>query len=139
MKTFALAILVATTFASGTAFGQRPARPSRGDVRSFSGQREMNRLIYGDPSNPRQPATPEEEAAAAKQAAALAAKNHVEDVRQKAREGYAAWSGKIARADKITQTNAKRQAVKIARAEKIVGDDAATYVAEFAGQAPVAK
>ena len=136
MKALSFAILVAATFASGTSFGQYP---SRIDARSFRGQREMNRLIYGDARNPRQPATPEEAAIAATEAANLAAKNHAEDVRQKAREGYAAWAEKIARADKITKANAKRQAVKIAKAEKITGEDADTFVAEFARQAPVAK
>ena len=136
MKTLTFAILVAATFASGTAFGQSVKAL---DARSFRGQREMNRLVYGDARNPRQPATPEEAAIAATEAAALAAKNHVEAVRQKAREGYAAWAEKIARADKITRSNAKRQATKIAKAEKITGDDADTYVAEFALQAPVTK
>ena len=124
MKTFALAILVATTLASGTSFGQSVKAL---DARSFRGQREINRLM----SNSR-PLTPEE-------AAAVTAKNHIEEVQKQARDAYEAWSGKIARADKITKANAKRQAVKIAKAEKITGDDADTFVNEFAGQAPVAK
>ena len=129
MKAFVFAIVTAATLASGSVFGQSVKAL---DVRSSRGQREMNRLMYGDVNNPRQPET-------AEQAAAAAAQGHINAVKKSARDEYAAWAGKVARADKITQSNAKRQAVKIAKVEKITGDDADTFVAEFARQAPVAK
>lgn len=131
MKTFIFAIVTVSTLAAGTAFGQSLRAY---DVRSFEGQRELNRLMYGHPTAS-QPRTPEEAAALD----AAVARNHIEDVRNKARHGYAEWSQNIARSNRITQTNAKRQALKIVKAEKMTGADADTFVAEFVRQAPVAK
>lgn len=129
MKTTFLAIVAVITLASGTAFGQSAKAI---DARSLRGHREMHRLMYDNPNAPGKVQTPEE-------AAAAAAKNHVEGVRRTARNAYAEWTGKLTRPDKVTHTNAKRQATKIAKAEKMTAEDAETYVAEFARQAPIAK